>query len=753
MSELRPFALVRTGDQWVRSSFNKTFLDLTNGIVELAWSTAAATSNTPAPTLGAGLAFDNECRLYHSLPSAGRVERLLDAITDPSRLVGGQLESMDLFQTDPVASYGDFSHTAPHEPLHEPRGLTVDINDRLFVAETAADTILVFDLWSERLLQRIALPSVSRPTDLAALGSEVYAVLSATKQIIRFSARSTPVPFTLPTGCTQPSRIAVSPAGHIAILEQAGTSAARVWFNDTGYKDFPVADATDLEWESETVLVMALRPGADFLRYQIGIGQRVDLPPLRARGYDGLGITALPATAGSPSSATSQDARRIGFWTANGFRTAMPARLVYQRNGRVTSFRLDSGAYQTTWGRLFIDACIPEGSEVRVHYIVLDEADDEELMPRVPPANVELVTVIRPDLTPPMPPASLSPGDAPLKQALHRRESGRELPWTQPAGNDPFVTYEAPINAPAGRYLWITLELNGNTQVSPKIKCIRAEHPSHDYLRRLPKTFSRDPQAASFLQRYLAMFEGFLGEVEARSVDRDLLLQARSAPDDALPWLASFIGLVLDERWANAPSQNSLASVDVRRVFIAEIAWLFRYRGTLPGLQRFIEIYVGVPVVIIEHFRFRGVGVAVLGDTGGAFSSSVLGVGFRVGGAVGEETDTIIEGSAAAAYRGYAHRFTVIIPAVLSMEQTEVVRHIIDVQRPAHTLFDVCAVGAGMRAGRGLLIGVTSVIGRSGAFSTLQLGGSALGRGAIVGRPESGTRLGNGVLGWDSTVG
>jgi len=84
VSELRPFALVRTGDQWIRASFDRTYLDLLDGIVELAWTTTTAESDAPAPALGAGLAFDNECRLYHSLPSAGRVERLLWATLDPS---------------------------------------------------------------------------------------------------------------------------------------------------------------------------------------------------------------------------------------------------------------------------------------------------------------------------------------------------------------------------------------------------------------------------------------------------------------------------------------------------------------------------------------------------------------------------------------------------------------------------------------------------------------------------------------------
>jgi len=316
-----------------------------------------------------------------------------------------------------------------------------------------------------------------------------------------------------------------------------------------------------------------------------------------------------------------------------------------------------------------------------------------------------------------------------------------------------FETYEAPIDAPPGRFLWITLELRGNTRVSPKVRCLRAEHPAHDYLRRLPQTLSRDASAASFLLRYLAMFEGFLGETEARGVDRDLLLDPRSAPAVCLPWLASFVGLVLDERWATAPSPDGRPSIDVRREIIREAVWLFRYRGTVPGLKRFIELYVGVPVIIMEHYRMRGIGAAILGDEGSAFSSSVVGEGFRIGGAVGSDIALPIDGRVDDAFRTHAHRFTVIVPAPLTAEQVDVVTRIIQVHRPAHTLFDVCTAGVGMRAGRGLMLAISSVIGPTGGFSTFQTGASVLGRGAILGRPGEGGILGTSRLGGNTRVG
>ncbi len=755
MSELRPFALVRTGDQWARCSFDRTDLDFGAGVVSLAWTTATADSDRPAPALGGGLAFDRECRLYHSVadasdPANRRVDRILWKATDPTGPVADQPPPVSLFVPAADARLGDFTAPGPTSRLVEPRGLAVDVNDRLFVADTGADCLLIYDLWSDRLMRRVALPG-ARPTDLAARGIDVYAVLAGAGAVVRLTASSGPEPFDLPAGCVKPSRVAVSPGGRIAVLEGASSAGSRIWFLDSAPAPLAQPWATDIEWESESVLVVARRPEADFLRYQLGAGAPVQLASLRAREYDGLGIVALPTAGDSCACATTS--RRIGYWTTKDtFRNAVAARLIYEREGRVTTYRLDSGAFQTVWGRLFVDACVPDGSDLRVHYVVLDETDDETEMLRHPPANLAAVPLRRPDLSPPMPPAILAPGDADVVQPLHERESGRELPWTQPEAGDPFRTYEAPINAPPGRYLWITFELSGNTRVSPRIKCLRAEHPAHDYLQRIPRTFSRDAAAASFLLRYLSIFEGFLGDVEARGVDRDRLLDPCSTPDECLPWLASFVGLTLDERWATAPVSCSCETPDdARRRIIKEAVWLFRYRGTLPGLKRFIELYVGAPVVLIEHYRMRGVGAVELGVESSAAGSAVVGA-FRIGGGVAAD-DGGTAGSAADAFRTHAHRFTVIVPAPLTEEQLDVVRRIVQVHRPAHTIFDVCTVDAGMRVGRGLMLEVSSVVGPTGAFSSFQIGGSVIGRGALVGRPAEGGAIGSARLGTDSRVG
>lgn len=735
---IRPFALVRTQDQWLRAAHDDTFIHPVADAVELAWSQPPATAPAaPAPP-AAGLAFDAECRLYRSIPAAGTLERSLATALDPLASEPAAPLPLDLFAA-PAAALGDFAAARPPAPLREPRGLAVDADDRLFIAETGAGRVLVLDLWGHRLLRRIAFDPAAPPLDLVSDGRAVYAAVESPATLWHFTARREPRPLELPATLAAPSRLALACGPRFAILDRAGRPDARVFLLrptadpnvlEPAGVPLSVPGAGDIEFESDDILVIARGPGDQLLRFHVGGAAFSELAPLSARGYDGLGIVRTPD-------------RRIGFWTARGFRHAVATRVRYVAAGRITTFRLDAGEYQTVWGRLFLDACIPPGTEVVAHCATADEPPEEATLPRTPPANLASAVILRPDLSPPMPPLSLvAPEDGPW-QYLHRRESGRELPWVQPGPDDPFRTYEAPILAPPGRYLWVTLRLRGTSVQSPRVRALRAEHPSHDHLRRLPRTFSRDVAAESFLRRYTALADGLLMDLDSRARARHALIDHRSAPADLLPWLAGFIGLPVDERWPDA----------VLRRLIAEAIWLFRFRGTVPGLRRFLEIYLGVPVVIIEHFRLRGLGGALLGDAGSPTSRAVLGGGFRVGGAIGAPEELPLVGDLDDAFDTHAHRFTMVIPGSPGAEQLDVVRHILEVHRPAHTLFEVCTAGAGMRVGRGLHVGMTAIIGPTGGFATAQLDGSVLGRGSIVGRPVAGTHPGASRLGRDSRVG
>jgi phage tail-like protein len=223
--------------------------------------------------------------------------------------------------------------------------------------------------------------------------------------------------------------------------------------------------------------------------------------------------------------------------------------------------------------------------------------------------------------------------------------------------------------------------------------------------------FSEDPAGADFFFRYLSLPDGELADLDARAASRDLLLEPFGAPAEALSWVASLFGLALDERWSEAS----------RRQLLAEVTCLWRRRGTLGALTRMLEIFLGVRPVIVESWRLRALG-------GGA-----------VGGGLAQDP-----------FRRYAHRFSVIIPRLLDEDQLQCVADLLDRYRPAHTLYDLCTVGAGMRVGLGLHVELTSMIGPSAGWRQLEIGGGGLGTDAVIGRPHQGIRPGDSRLGVDT---
>lgn len=716
MPSPRPFALLRTRDQWARAAHDGTEIDAATGGVELRRLELDEGTPAVAAAEPAGLAFDADCRLYCSVPREGRVLRQLwreDAPLGPDR---PDSEPLDLLAGPPEPE-GDFRPApAPRPPLQLPRGLAVDCDDRLFVAESGSGSVLVYDLWSRRLLRRVALGAP--PLDVAAAGETVFCLLAGAPWLVRLTAHGEPAPLPLDRpGGARPLRLAAARNGSLLVLFDGGLLVPQA-----GRLEFPaVAGATDVELLEgrQTEVVVARGPGDDFHRFLVDAGAVVDEAPLKARGYDGSGIVRTPAG-------------RIGFWTEQGLREAVEARPRFVDEGTVTTYRLDGGAFHLEWGRLFLDACIPRGCDVRVTCFTSDEAAAVPALDRTPPPNLHPAPPHE-ELSPPMPALALLRAEDDAERLLYRRETGRELPWARFAAGDAFETYEAPVIAPPGRYLWVRLALRGTGRATPRVRSLRAEHPSHDLLRRLPKTFSRDPRVGDFLRRYLAVVEGVLGDLEGRADARAVLLDPQASPEEALPWLASFLGLTLDERWPEP----------ARRQLIDEIPLLWRCRGTVAGLSRFLELYLGRRPVIVEHFRLRGLGGALLADEPSAlFAGAVVGANFRVGGAVGSADAEPLAGDAETAFETHAHRFTVLVPAVLDADGMDVVRDVLETHRPAHTAYDVCTVATGMRVGIGLHVELLSAIGRTGGWDTLLLGGSRLGRDAVVGRPTGGAVLG-----------
>lgn len=209
----------------------------------------------------------------------------------------------------------------------------------------------------------------------------------------------------------------------------------------------------------------------------------------------------------------------------------------------------DSHEPDCTWHRLMLDAAIPSDTQVTVYsrahndpdYLALQDWNEE-------------------------------PGP-------YQRGNGTELPWTvMPADLE---TWELLFQKARGRYLQLKIVLSGNGRLTPRIRALRAYYPRFSYLKNyLPSAYREDQSSASFVERFLANMEGFYTSIEDRIATAQSLLDACSAPSDALDWLANWFGVALDPAWSESK----------RRSFLHHATTFFEARGTLPGLMMALRL-------------------------------------------------------------------------------------------------------------------------------------------------------------------
>ncbi len=177
-----------------------------------------------------------------------------------------------------------------------------------------------------------------------------------------------------------------------------------------------------------------------------------------------------------------------------------------------------------------------------------------------------------------------------------------------------------------------------------------------EYLRYLPAIYQED----DLMGRFLMLFGSFWKPLERQIDDLWLYFDPRLTPAEFLPWLASWLRLVLDESW---PEEK-------QRQLIRSAIFLYRKRGTKQGLEEYLTIYTGVKPHIVEHraYDFR------LGP------ESQLGPGIALG-----------KGN-------MPHTFTISLrlPAVspeeddkkeLARQRRQKIEAIIDAEKPAHTTY------------------------------------------------------------------
>lgn len=426
----------------------------------------------------------------------------------------------------------------------------------------------------------------------------------------------------------------------------------------------------------------------------------------------------------------------------------------FARDAALESPVLDGKTRNCVWHRVLLDACLPAGATVRVWTRAHNDLDLLATVPYAPEPDL----VLRRD-----------DGELPFYRSalLHRAAAdgqGR-------SALDETGVWELLIQESRGRYAQVRLELAGNGRITPLLEALRVYYPRFSYPERYLPAIYRDPadaDAASFLERLLANQEGFYSEIEGKMRDVSLLFDARSAPAEALDWLAGWYGLLVDPLWAGIQARRMVdgsryaarsggSSIhapytprfDRRRLFIRYARKLYQRRGTLDGI-RFALLLLLDPCLEILLERFKGAAVdpahplhrdldrlamphptPVTGEQAleDMLYAYVLAQPSHVriverfmtrGGrelVAGDPTGV----GETRPFEADAHRFSVLTPQGMSAEEEAMVGRIIHLEKPAHTQFEVRRFWDAFRIGE-IRLGLDTVVGPESRFAPIVVG-------------------------------
>jgi phage tail-like protein len=269
------------------------------------------------------------------------------------------------------------------------------------------------------------------------------------------------------------------------------------------------------------------------------------------------------------------------------------------------------------------------------------------------------------------------------------------------------------------RQLWIGGVLRGNGATTPRIEQMRVDYGRDTAIGLLPSVYRRDSASRERLERLLALEETPFRELDAIIAELPALCDPAAAaagePPAWLRWLAAWLDFDLTDRWSEAETRALIATAFDR----------YGARGTIEGLRRSIQIYTGVNARITEPAA--AVRIWALGQTSTLGFTTQLASG-SASGAVLDSTATLDashltrgERFGATLFEDVAHRFCVdVYCADLRAPRTlDEVRAVLDLEKPAHTVYAVRTIGARMRVGLQARIGIDAIVAGQPGLATV----------------------------------
>jgi phage tail-like protein len=570
----------------------------------------------------------------------------------------------------------------------------------LLVADTDYNRVRVFDVISLQLIgvwEGDGSQHFSNPGSVAVdVDGSAYVVDHGNQRVVKFDFGGNPVPEFWMTvqselqnqqkSLGRPSEVAANyrrgPGGVYVLDQDSATIAA---FNGDGHYLFTIA--LDLEspvgvavneegvfvGDAERKRIFKFEHGGTFVGEAQGFRGIV-----RALALDGRGAL-LVHTGGDPAIVRLKVAGayvRRGWMSGGPFRNPSPRR--------------------EQWNRLkAIFERLPEGAHIELFVFASDtEAPPDEENSDVPPWQdnaVELSDSIKQQLA----------GRKPLNRWIH-----------------------IPLDVPEGLFLGSRLEIirigaefSSEGFATVALSQMRLDFDHETYIQYLPAIYREEQESELFVTRFLSLFESVFIEVEAKIRSLPELFDPFAVRSEFLHWLAGWLALTeLDGEWSD----------ERKRQVIAKAFELYSKRGTVEGLRESLRFFAGIEAHIEEPLLGAGWWALPADEESSieARQTSVLGFttslvavepqGAVVGTtAVLDRSHLITQGEfGAPLFDDLAHRFSLHLyrGGSFSPGTVEMVRALVDREKPAHTDYHLCIIEPNFRVGFQSRVGIDTIV-------------------------------------------
>jgi phage tail-like protein len=435
---------------------------------------------------------------------------------------------------------------------------------------------------------------------------------------------------------------------------------------------------------------------------------------------------------------------------------------------------IDSGSSQTIWHRVFLEAVLPPRCGAIVWFAASDSRSD-----LVGPSTAWYPHLFGAADTKSIPSSILADTPSAVWQSISTEVAFaptllRETPVRDRQGLFMVLVQRAhkAVRNLSGRYLGVRIQLNGDGRNTPEIAGLRVYGSRFSYVQNyLPEIYREakfGPDAdqdghsthRDFFERFVDLFESQFTRIEERVANAYLLTRPESAPDDALGWLGSWLGIEPNDY-----------PPDRRRARLEATPDLHRWRGTTKGITKALDAATNGmcsrgAIIVIEDFRLRHIFATILGADlsiqndpllpgfSGSSNSKVGNTLFLGDPRMQAElqalfaTDLDIPGSSQAVQSFFdqlAHRMTVFIHNQVENVNLRLVKRIVEAEKPAHVQAFVRVATQPLMIGLSSLLGVNTYLGPEPPRQTATLDVSDVGRYDVVTQlPSLDPRLENG---------